>query len=87
MTLWILVEFKMHRSFIVNIVNPFSYINFKIALEEIFLKNLHFKNKSQARCLKILEKVSFNIASEASYVYIFTSFSLKMPKLVNLGNF
>ena len=45
MTLWILVESKMHRSFIVNIVNPFSYINFKIALEEIFLKNLHFRNK------------------------------------------
>ena len=45
MTLWILVEFKMHRSFIVNIANPFSYINFKIALEEIFLKHLHFRNK------------------------------------------
>ena len=38
------------------------------------------------QCLKILEKVSFNIASEASYVYIFT-FSLKMPKLVNFGDF
>ena len=25
---------------------------------------------SKARCLKITEKVSFNIASEASYVYI-----------------
>ena len=36
MTLWTLVELEqMHRSFIVNIVNPFSYINFKIALEEI----------------------------------------------------
>ena len=26
--------------------------------------------KLQAQCLKITEKVSFNIASEASYVYI-----------------
>ena len=26
--------------------------------------------KRRARCLKITEKVSFNIASEASYVYI-----------------
>ena len=35
----------------------------------------HFDDKSWelkvcARCLKITEKVSFNIASEASYVYI-----------------
>ena len=29
-----------------------------------------FKTHSSARCLKITEKVSFNIASEASYVYI-----------------
>ena len=28
------------------------------------------KNKSLAQCLKITEKVSFNIASEASYDYI-----------------
>ena len=27
-------------------------------------------NLKQAQCLKITEKVSFNIASEASYVYI-----------------
>ena len=32
-----------------------------------------------AQCLKITEKVSFNIASEASYVYVFKS-SWKMPK-------
>ena len=42
MTLWTLVEFKMHHSFIVNIVNPFSYINFKIALEEIFFEKSAF---------------------------------------------
>ena len=36
------------------------------------------------QCLKITEKVSFNIASEASYVYILSGqkFILKMPKLV-----
>ena len=28
------------------------------------------KEKKAAQCLKITEKVSFNIASEASYVYI-----------------
>ena len=38
-----------------------------------------------AQCLKITEKVAFNIASEASYIYIL-SFKLKkkwwkMPKL------
>ena len=34
---------------------------------------LHHSNTStKARCLKITEKVSFNIASEASYVYILT---------------
>ena len=28
------------------------------------------KNLVKSQCLKIIEKVSFNIASEASYVYI-----------------
>ena len=36
-----------------------------------------------SRCLKIPKKVSFNIASEASYVYILSS--LKTPKTVNFG--
>ena len=32
---------------------------------------MHFtQNDKDAQCLKITEKVSFNIASEASYVYI-----------------
>ena len=30
----------------------------------------HYKFRHLARCLKIAEKISFNIASEASYVYI-----------------
>ena len=34
--------------------------------------SLYFKNLlAQTQCLKIIEKVSFNIASEASYVCIF----------------
>ena len=33
-----------------------------------------------SQCLKITEKVSFNIASEANYVYI-------IPKIVNLASF
>ena len=40
-----------------------------------------------ARCLKITEKVSFNIASEASYVYILSGQKSKMPKMVNLASF
>ena len=35
----------------------------------------------RARCLKITEKVSFNIASEASYVYILSG------QMVNFGEF
>ena len=40
-----------------------------------------------AWCLKITEKVSFNIASEASYVYNLDKSSLKMTKMVNLASF
>ena len=40
------------------------------------------------RCLKIKEKVSFYIASEASYVYLSVDKSkLKMPKMVHFGEF
>ena len=41
------------------------------------------------RCLKITEKVSFNIASEASYVYIFSGKKLikNAKKKVNFGEF
>ena len=39
------------------------------------------------QCLKILEKVSFNIASEASYVYINGQKFIKMPKMVNFASF
>ena len=40
------------------------------------------------RCLKITEKVSFNIASEASYVYILSGQKLiKKAKIVHFGEF
>jgi len=40
------------------------------------------------RCLKITEKVSFNIASEASYVYILSGQKLiKNAKNVDFGEF
>ena len=38
-------------------------------------------DKLKAQCLKIAQKVGFNIASEASYV-----FHKKMPKIVHLKN-
>ena len=42
----------------------------------------------QSRCLKITEKVSFNIASEASYVYILNGQNfIKMTKIVHFGEF
>ena len=40
---------------------------------------------SDSRCLKITEKVSFNIASEASYVYILSG--QKFIKIVKNGQF
>ena len=46
--------------------------NFSMFLQHFHLEehDVCFKNNN-SRCLKITEKVSFNIASEASYVYIF----------------
>ena len=39
-----------------------------------------------AQCLKITEKVSLNIASEASYVYLLSGQKLiKNAKMVNFG--
>ena len=40
------------------------------------------------QCLKITEKVSFNNASEASYIYILSGQNLiKMPKIIHLKEF
>ena len=43
----------------------------------------------QSQCLKITEIVSFNIASEASYVYLLSGqkFIKKMPKMFQFGEF
>ena len=34
------------------------------------IRSFGLSSKQNARCLKMTEKISFNIASEASYVYI-----------------
>ena len=45
-----------------------------------------YQNSVTTRCSKITEKVSFNIASEASYVYDLSGQKyIKMPKMVNFG--
>ena len=44
--------------------------------------------KLTPQCLKIAHKVAFKIASEASYVYIWSGQNfLKMPKMINLAIF
>ena len=46
----------------------------------------HKLGKAAFTVLKITEKVSFEIASEASYVYIFErTKQLKMPKMLHFG--
>ena len=47
-------------------------------------KVLCSRRQDVAQCLKITEKVSFNIASEASYVYnLCDQKFIEMPKIVN----
>ena len=46
------------------------------------LEELLYVSTTYSRCLKIIEKVSFNIASEASYVYI-----LSGQKLIKNASF
>ena len=51
-------------------------------------KKSHFTCITSAQCLKIIEKASFNIASEASYVYILSGQKfIKNAKKVNLASF
>ena len=48
-------------------------MNFSIVLSLFFINasiGEELRKYSYTRCLKITEKVSFNVASEASYVYI-----------------
>ena len=44
------------------------------ATKELDLPDFLSEKNPKTRCLKITEKVSFNIASEASYVYIIGPF-------------
>ena len=45
------------------------------------------KEEMTSRCLKITEKVSFNMASEASYVYLLDKSLSKVPKMIHFGEF
>ena len=45
------------------------------------------KEEMTSQCLKIIEKVSFNMASEASYVYILDKSLSKVPKMIHFGEF
>ena len=46
------------------------------------------ESRADAQCLKILQKVAFNIASEASYVYILSGQKFfKNAKMVHFGEF
>ena len=45
------------------------------------------KSLKKAQCLKITEKVSFNIASEASYVYILSGQKLIKNAKIQMGHF
>ena len=49
---------------------------------------MQWTNPTKARCLKITEKVSFTIASEASYVYILSGqkFSKNWSNLASFWN-
>ena len=49
------------------------------------LQYIEYSQAPSAQCLKIAEKVAFYNVSEASYVYILSSF--KMPKTVNFDEF
>ena len=60
----------------------FNLMN-NITLKEAF-RFREPETKVISQCLKILEKVTLNIANEASYVY--TS-SFKKPKMANLASF
>ena len=55
---------------------------------QLLQSKLLLKNGPATRCLKSTEKVSFNIASEASYVYILSAQKLiKNAIRVNFGEF
>ena len=54
--------------------------------ESVFFSSLEWRQKAQ--CLKLTEKVSFNIASEASYIYVLNGEKLiKIAKNLILVSF
>ena len=59
----------------------------KSAKKKVLLRKVHSDTTKQKKksCLKITEKVSFNIASEASYVYILSG--QKLIKNAKNGQF
>ena len=62
--------------------------DFDVPAGMLTLTPFFIEKSNNTRCLKITEKVSFNIASEASYVYILNRQKLiKNAKMVNLASF
>ena len=59
--------------------------NKRASLTSCSRKNIENHNEPSTQCLKITEKVSFNIAGEASYVYFLNG--LKLIKNVKNGPF
>ena len=52
--------------------NATSYVKIQRIMLPFFLLDKEQNSKAPSQCLKITEKVPFNIASEASYFYILT---------------
>ena len=84
------------NSFIFKImIYLFLHLNFcakkftqKFLFYEITIKFLYLRQKFTPRCMKITKKVSYKIASEASYVYILSGQQLiKIPKWSILTSF
>ena len=64
-----------------------NFVKF-VNLTMYFSKCCEFREISELDNITVFEKVSSNIASEASYIYILSGQSkLKMPKIVNFGEF
>ena len=65
---WIIFQSKSHH-----------FLHVHASLHQIHNDTeLHFNVEQTSRCLKITEKVSYNIASEASYVYVYIFENLKL---------
>ena len=83
----IITVFENHLKSLLVLFFGFSVKKLKNQIFENRIKFKVFLN-TMARCLKITEKVSFNIASEASYVYILSGKKLiKNAKNGQFGEF